>query len=219
VSALAHLWEAPPQAEPGRLQPALWSLPLAVLLWITIFYWQPANFWLLLGGSVAILTLLTFAVRGLFLFREPLRLSDVLVGVGSAVALWIVFWLGNQLVTLLLPFAPRQVSSVYELRAAADLRVIGLLLALVIGPGEEIYWRGLVQWGFAGRYGPRAGWLLGTAAYAGAHVVSLNLMVVIAAAVAGIVWGWLYLRIGRLWPALISHVLWDLAIFLLFPIH
>jgi uncharacterized protein len=118
-----------------------------------------------------------------------------------------------------LPFAPRQVSSVYDLRAAADVRVIGLLLALVIGPGEEIYWRGLVQWGFAGRYGPRAGWLLGTLAYAGTHVVSLNLMVVIAAAVAGVVWGWLYMRLGRLWPGLISHVLWDLAIFLVFPIH
>ncbi len=219
MSSLARLWDAPPQTVPGRLQPALWSLPLAVLLWATIFYWRPANFWLLLAGSVAILSALTFAVRGPFLFREPPRLSDVLVGLGSAVALWVVFWLGNQLVTLLLPFAPRQVSSVYELRAEAPFVVIALLLALVIGPGEEIYWRGLVQWGCAGRFGPRAGWLLGTAAYAGAHVVSLNLMVVVAALVAGAAWGWLYMRIGRLWPSLISHVLWDLAIFLLFPIH
>jgi uncharacterized protein len=219
VSALARIWEAPAQGVPGRLPPALWSLPLAVALWTITFLWQPANFWLLLGGSVGILLLLTFAVRGPFLFRERLHPSDLLVGLMSAAALWLVFWLGNQLVTVLLPFAPHQVSSVYDLRAAADVRVIGLLLALIIGPGEEIYWRGLVQWGFAGRYGPRAGWLLGTLAYAGTHVVSLNLMVVIAAAVAGVVWGWLYMRLGRLWPGLISHVLWDLAIFLVFPIH
>jgi membrane protease YdiL (CAAX protease family) len=162
---------------------------------------------------------LTFAVRGRFLQRERLRPADLLLGAAAAIVLWGVFWIGNQLLTALLPFAPGQVASVYELRGLADRWVIGLLLGLVIGPGEEVYWRGLVQWGFASRYGPVRGWVLGTLAYAGVHLVSLNPMVVVAATVAGALWGWLYLHLGRLWPAIICHLLWDLAIFLLFPIR
>ena len=216
---VARLWEAPARPEPGLARPALLSLPLAIVLWTIVFLWRPANFWLLLAGAVAILSALTFARRGPFLLRERLRPLDLAIGVVSAVALWSVFWLGNQLVTALLPFAPSQVTSVYDLRGQADPRLIGLLLALVIGPGEEVYWRGLVHHGLAGRFGPQRGWLLGTLAYAGTHLVSLNPMVVVAATVAGLVWGWLYLRLGRLWPVVICHLLWDLAIFLLFPVR
>ena len=36
-------------------------------------------------------------------------------------------------------------------------------------------------------------------------------------AVWGGFWGLLYLRIGRIAPLIVSHVLWDLAVFLLLP--
>ena len=200
-------------------RPALASLPLAVLLWGVAFSWRPVNFWLLLAVAVALLTAIALAVRGTALWRERLRTSDVAVGGVSAAVLWGVFWVGDRLATALFPFAPQQVAAVYALRDVANPWVIGALLVLLIGPGEEVYWRGLVQWALARRYGPLRGWLLGTAAFAGAHLVSLNPMVVLAATVAGASWGWLYFRFGRLWPCVLSHLLWDLAIFLLFPVR
>ena len=87
----------------------------------------------------------------------------------------------------------------------------------LIGPAEEIYWHGFVQRRLVGRYGGRAG-VLGTAAvYALVHAVSLNPMLILAAGVCGLYWGLLYQREQNLIPLIISHSLWDLLIFVLFP--
>lgn len=47
-------------------------------------------------------------------------------------------------------------------------------LALVIAPGEELFWRGLLQGQFARRYGPRNAALLTSIVYGAAHVVTGN---------------------------------------------
>jgi membrane protease YdiL (CAAX protease family) len=58
-----------------------------------------------------------------------------------------------------------------------------------------------------------------TAIYAFVHIWSLNFMLIVAAAVAGGVWGLLYrLFPERLWALVISHAVWDAAVFVLFPI-
>src|SRR5205807_6630368 len=107
--------------------------------------------------------------------------------------------------------------AVSALRAQGPWPVIARLLILVIGPGEELFWRGLVQWGLVRRFGPRLGWGAATAIYGGMHAAAANPMLILAALVAGGFWGLLYLRIGRIAPLIVSHVLWDLAVFLLLP--
>ncbi|MEK6655039.1 MAG: CPBP family glutamic-type intramembrane protease [Thermodesulfobacteriota bacterium] len=49
------------------------------------------------------------------------------------------------------------------------------------------------------------------------HAVSLNPMLILAAGVCGLYWGLLYQREQNLIPLIISHSLWDLLIFVLFP--
>ena len=44
-------------------------------------------------------------------------------------------------------------------------------------------------------------------------------MLVLAAGVCGLFWGFLYLRTGSLLINLVSHTAWDIAIFLLFPMN
>ena len=197
--------------------PALLTLPLALALWTLAFAWQPVNFWVLMGLSTGTLGALSLLL-GVRPFRGVPRLSDALLGVGSAVLLYGVFWVGDKLSAAVLPFASDQVDGIYGLRDEASLVRIGLLLALVIAPGEELYWRGLVQSAFVRRWGPVAGALAAVGAYAGVHLVAGNLMIVAAAAVAGAGWTALYAWRRRLWPVIISHVLWDLAIFVWFPI-
>jgi membrane protease YdiL (CAAX protease family) len=61
--------------------------------------------------------------------------------------------------------------------------------------------------------------LLGTTAiYAFVHIWTLNLILIIAAGVAGLVWGWLYQRERSLIAVMLSHALWDVLIFVLFPL-
>jgi hypothetical protein len=61
--------------------------------------------------------------------------------------------------------------------------------------------------------------LLATAVYAGVHVFSGNLILILAALVAGAFWGALYLWKEDLWVQITSHSLWSAFIFAVFPIH
>ena len=194
-----------------------WAIPLAVAVWIVIFAWRPANFWLLMAAGTGGLGGLALCLRGVFPIEEGVGAQDLGIGAAAAAALYGVCALGRAIAGRLLPSAPGQISDVYALRAQAPWPVIALLLILVVGPGEEVFWRGLVQWGLVRRFGPGLGWGAATAIYGGVHAAAANPMLILAALVAGGFWGLLYLRIGRIAPLIVSHVLWDLAVFLLLP--
>jgi membrane protease YdiL (CAAX protease family) len=195
------------------LPSVLWTLPVAVAVFGIVFAWRPANFWLLMAAGTALLAALALALRGDFLLGEGIRPGDLLLGAGSAALLYGVFYAGRFLV-------PRsQVGAVYDIRAHAPAGVIAALLLLVIGPAEEIYWRGLVQHALAAVL---PGWPAVVAAasvYAAVHLVARNPTLVLAALVGGLYWGGLYLLAGRIFPVVVSHALWDVSVLLLFPLR
>ena len=66
--------------------------------------------------------------------------------VALAAALWGVFWIGDKVSQWLFPsFARVQVNNVYSLRDGWRPEAIAALLFCLIGPAEEIFWRGYVQ--------------------------------------------------------------------------
>jgi hypothetical protein len=69
------------------------------------------------------------------------------------------------------------------------------------------------------RYGPIYGLIFCVALYAGVHLWSFNFMLIAAAAVCGAFWSILFFFSGRLWPCMISHAVWDVMIFLVWPIQ
>jgi CAAX protease family protein len=198
---------------------ALAAIPVACAVWAVIFAWQPLNFWVLMTAGVGGLGALAVGIRGPFPLREGARGSDVVLGAAASVLLYAVFAAGRVVAGSLLPFAGSQIGAVYTIRTQAPLWAISLALVLVIGPGEELFWRGLVQWGLIQRLGPGRGWAAAALCYGLVHAAAANAMLVIAATVAGAFWGWLYLRTGRIAPVVVSHVLWDVAVFLLFPLR
>ena len=116
-----------------------------------------------------------------------------------------------------MPAGDEDIADVYILRTLAPKPLITALLAGVIGPSEELFWRGLVQEAFLRRFGSVAGTVLGAAAYGGTHLVTKNLTLTGAAATAGGYWGAEYALQRRLGTLLVSHVLWDVWIFLVAP--
>jgi membrane protease YdiL (CAAX protease family) len=141
--------------------------------------------------------------------RSRLRLLDVAQGLGSAAVLYSIFTFGDQIARQIMPRGSKEIGDIYALRAIAPKEEIALRLAAIIGPAEELFWRGFVQ--------RRAGGVAAAAAYGGAHLVTGNATLVGAATVAGIYWG-LLRRLGMSLPALIvSHIAWDIWIFLLAP--
>ena len=96
--------------------------------------------------------------------------------------------------------------------------IIAILLLLIIGPAEEIFWRGFVQRRLMLRFGSNIGFIAATVCYALVHIWSFNFMLVMAALVVGLCWGLTYRFFPRLLPALIvSHAVWDACAFVIFP--
>ena len=149
--------------------------------------------------------------------RERLRLRDFAKGLGSAAGLYAIFQVGDRMARRIMPAGDREIGRIYELRTAAQRPAIATVLGLVIGPGEELFWRGLVQRGLMRRYGRIRGTLIASSIYGGIHLVSANLTLTGAAATAGLYWGALYAKEQRLAPLIISHVSWDIWIFLIAP--
>jgi hypothetical protein len=116
-----------------------------------------------------------------------------------------------------MPKGAEDIGDIYQLRTLRPKGEIAARLATVIGPAEELYWRGLVQAELARRLGPGRGAAAAAVIYGGAHVATGNATLVGAASVAGGVWSALAAR-GVPMPALIvSHVVWDIWIFLVQP--
>ena len=161
------------------------------------------------------MTLTGFVLGAMAVANEPelrrlkVRKLDIALGLGSAAVLYGIFQIGDRFARAVMPKGSREIQEIYALRTLAPKEEIGARLATVIGPAEELFWRGFVQ--------RRAGGLAAAAAYGGAHLVTGNTTLIGAAAVAGIYWG-LLRALGMSMPALItSHIAWDIWIFLLAP--
>ena len=154
------------------------------------------------------------------LLREDVRtrpFRKIALGALSAAALYGVFYFGNALVLRILPEGEKGIGAVYGLKFGIPPMRVGLLLLLVIGPGEELFWRGYLQRTWQNKLGGPSALPLAVAVYTAVHIASGNPVLVLAAAVCGLFWGVLYQRSGSVLLVAVSHALWDLAVFLLFP--
>jgi len=141
--------------------------------------------------------------------RLRFRERDVAVGLLSAVGLYAIFQAGDRMARSVMPKGSQEIGDIYALRSLRPKSEIATRLAAVIGPAEELFWRGFVQ--------RRIGAAGAVVTYGGAHLVTGNATLIGAATVAGLYWG-LLRAIGMSMPALItSHVAWDIWIFLLAP--
>ncbi|MCI0500047.1 MAG: CPBP family intramembrane metalloprotease [Planctomycetales bacterium] len=146
------------------------------------------------------------------------KFKFVPLGLLAAACLYLLFWIGHFVSIRILPFAASQVESIYTIRAGQNPWLIAPLLFFVIGPAEEIFWRGFVQRRLSKRYGVFIGFVAAAAIYALVHVWSFNLMLIAAAALCGVFWGVLFVLTNNLWPCMICHAVWDVVILILIPV-
>lgn len=204
------------------MKPVLFSVLAAFVLWTLMFFPPFApyfNFWLTM--TVAALFLSTIATVSMPTWWRRLRFTpaNLLLGIDIAVALWLVFWLGDKLATLLFATARPEINAIYTIKDGTSPWLLSLLLLFIIGPAEEIFWRGFVQERLSQRHGPTMGFFIATTLYTVVHVPSFNLMLILAAFTAGTTWGLLYRFFPHRYTAIIlSHALWDTAVFIWFPI-
>lgn len=200
----------------------IFAILTAFALWTAMFSPLTAphiNFWIAMSISATILiTIATFA-RPSWPRDFKWSMTDILLGIAIAVALWGVFWMGDKISQFIFDFARPQVDSIYAMKDGSSSTLIAIALLLLIGPAEEIFWRGYVQRTLSQKLGANKGFIVATAIYTLVHIGSLNFMLIMAAMVCGIAWGLLYRLMPERFTAItLSHALWDAAVFVIFPI-
>jgi membrane protease YdiL (CAAX protease family) len=149
--------------------------------------------------------------------RVGLRWWHLPAGWLSAGVLYLTFRVGDRFARRVVPGGEREIREIYALRILRPSSEIAARLAAIIGPAEELFWRGLVQAALMRRFGRWRGAAVAAVAYGGVHVVTGNFTLFGAAGVAGAHWCALYAAGAPLGILIVSHVTWDVWIFLVQP--
>ena len=200
----------------------IFTLVLAAVLWTVMFSPLTAphiNFWWMMTASALTLSILSTCFNPGWWKEVKWSVPDLLLGVLIAAMLWGIFWTGDKVSSWLFDFARPQVNLIYGMKEGESPWLLSVLMLFLIGPAEEIFWRGYVQRSLSQRWNSDKGFLVTTALYALVHAGSCNFMLLMAALVAGIVWGGLYRFFPQRMAAIIvSHAVWDVVVFIWFPI-
>lgn len=197
-----------------RILPA--SLAAAYAAFALTFRGPRERFWQRMTATGACLGSLAL-VADPDLRKTRIRPAHIALGAVTAAGLYAVFRVGDRLARRIMPKGGEDIDEVYRLRALRPAPELAARLALVIGPAEELFWRGMIQRALAERFGRWRGAALAAGAYGAAHVMTGNLTLTGAAATAGAYWSTLAAGGLPMGALIASHAMWDVWIFLVQP--
>lgn len=192
------------------------GLAAAGIAFTATFRGPRERFWTRMTGTGLSLGTLALVLSGPAR-RARVRWWHVPLGLLSAGVLYLTFLLGDRFARRFVPGGDSQIREIYALRTLRPRGEIAARLATIVGPAEELFWRGLVQAALMRRFGRWKGAALAAGAYGGVHVTSGNFTLIGAAGVAGAHWCALYAAGVPLGALIVSHVAWDVWIFLVQP--
>lgn len=202
------------------------GLFIAFLLWYVMFVVQPFNFWMMMSCSTLLLTAIALGGTPRLWRQKEWSYKNILLGAASAVVLWAVFQAGHHLLIIADNWFPnvlqdraKHLDSVYANRGSLSKLVVGVLLAFPIGFGEEVFWRRFVQGFLQTRMTAFCSFVLAVVLYTGVHIGTGNPMLLLAALVCGLFWGAMCWKTQSVVPGLVSHMLWNPFIFIIFPVQ
>ena len=195
-------------------------IPVCVM-WVIIFAWQPLNFWLLMTAAQITMITMALGLRGRHILPKAIPLKETAIGLGSALLLYAIFVVAHEISVWLFDFAKGDIQNIYAIRDQAQATWIALLLLFIIGPGEEIYWRGL----YLKEYGDNlfVGVLLSTFLFTLWHISLWHIKgltyqggliaLVGGAYIMGILWCFISRKVQNISYCLIAHVFVNIFVF------
>jgi len=198
------------------------SLIVAALLFALVFADPALGFWRQLAVTATLLAMMAFlfdrtALKVRLRPQWPGTLRAVAGGLAAATVLYGIFLVGRLAVSAFFPSGGVLIRSIYQLGRDEHAWRIGLVLLLVVGPCEELFWRGYIQRRLTDVYGP---WGVGMTicAYAAVHLASGNPVLILAALVCGAFWGVLFRVFGNIVANIVSHAVWASVVFAFLPL-
>jgi len=194
----------------------LFGLAIAHLL-IFFAFDQAKVFWYILTG--AMLLLIAYSILNEDIDDQLSLGRYLLYGVLSGFMLYVIFWLGDTIVRLInFTYFKNQITSLYHLYSPKVIWHF-IVLVLILIPGEEFFWRGFILKRLLKDNQIWPAVIVSSFLYGLAQLYSGSIVLFIAAFIAGIVWGALYAWKRSLPLVVISHLTFDLLLFVFFPLR
>lgn len=202
-----------------------------VLMSLALALREGTNVWLASGTAGALTLGLGFwgggaAVRRRLAGRDPDRPAgsrsgpgaSLLLGVAAGVLMTAATHVGFGLLDPLLPRLRPLVAGLYADIAATPGPLLALPVVVLVVVAEEVVWRGVLLTALGRRFPPGAALLLATFAYVIPQIVAADPALLLAAFGGGLAWGALFLVRGDLLAPLACHLVWDVGVFVLWPL-
>ncbi|MFD2443315.1 CPBP family intramembrane glutamic endopeptidase [Bacillus sp. CGMCC 1.16607] len=193
----------------------LLGLILAHVLFFFTFN-EPKVFWYIFTASM--LLLISFSISQEEIDdKVPLHIY-LIIGVLSGFLLFGIFSMGEFLLKLWKINVDVQISKLYRV-FSPTLFWHYLSLMLIAVPGEEIFWRGFILKKLLTKIGFWKSIILSSVIYASVNIYTGEWILVLATFIAGLFWGYLYAWKRSIPLVIVSHLVFDLFIFILFPLN
>ena len=215
------MWLTAPQARPER---RIRGREIAVALVVLTPLWALG---VALRGQLNVLWISTaagvaFGIAAVVLqarHHVPPRVGhDVWWALPAAAAHLAVSYAAIPVAEAIVPLIGRQAEDIV-VGAKGDLPtlLVAAISAFGIAPLEELFWRGAVQPSLGVGRSPLYAIGITTAVFMGFHVPTLQLPLISAALLGGVVWGWLRERTEGIAAPIIAHAIWTGAMVLVPP--
>ncbi|WP_161497131.1 CPBP family intramembrane glutamic endopeptidase [Pradoshia eiseniae] len=197
-----------------RDRPLLLCLTIAYLL-LFFSYRDLSIFWYIYTASMACLFVLAYHVERP---QNNFKLSGTLmIGFLSGMLMYIITWAASKVLPAVHPPLQNQLEDLYILLSPTETWQYAMLILLII-PGEEIFWRGLIEKRLLTHIKTVQAVLLSTLLYSLPLIFSGNLLLVLAGIGGGLLWGTIYAWKRSLSMVIFSHLLFDLLLLAAFPL-
>ncbi len=194
---------------------ALWILIVAAFVgFYVVFNTHFLNFWWNLSSVIVVLALLGILSRGDIAWKVNRYEAATFIWVSFAT--YFLFWILNFIASFSTLFR-NDIKNVYTLGNGLSRWEIAIFI-VVIAIAEELFWRGFVTKAFLERTGIIVSLFVPALIYGAVHIATGNIALMLSAFILGLIWGAMYILTGNVAVSMYSHIIWDLLIFIVFPL-
>ncbi|MDD2221102.1 MAG: CPBP family intramembrane metalloprotease [Clostridia bacterium] len=190
----------------------------AALVYLFLFRSNLQYFWYSLASTAVMLAVLAFVWGGKAMAIKDFRIYDIIIGIGGGSLLYILSVGMAWVLEKIFPLYNTQIIELYSWKEGYSLTVLVLMIVFLVGPGLEVFWRGMMTKWLITAWNVKWGIILSVFAATFVYLPSLSLTLICAGLLLNIVCSALYAwRKTPVAPA-VAHSVWLLAVAVFFPL-
>ncbi|MCC3358643.1 CPBP family intramembrane glutamic endopeptidase [Bacillus sp. REN16] len=198
------------------MQKKFFLLLIFVHILLAFCFLSDLSFWVMFTITF---TLLSIAViRYGQMDSKSFSLLNITIAVLSGLLMYGLFWIGKTGSAMLFPTQLTDVAALYT-KVQPQLAWHYFALFLIVIPGEELFWRGYIQKKIESEVENKLLVIvISSLLYMSANIYTLNPLFLLATFAGGMVWGALYMWNRNILLTILSHLVFNLFLLVLYPI-